>query len=274
VTASETTAEISLFRFVHPALNDERVVTCCSTRAGGVSDGPYASLNLGFHVDDDPTRVLENRERLAKAIGVSLDSFVVPQQVHQGHVHVVTRDDRGRGARAHETALKATDALVTNQQEVVLAVMLADCVPVVIFDPKTPAIGIAHAGWGGTLHHITRRTVETMQSEVGTDPTDVVGGVGPSIGPETYEVEADVADRARGGFQDADILRPKTDGKFLFDLWASNVSDLVAAGVPREQIEVAGVDTYLASERFFSHRRDGRPSQQTGRFMAVAALRG
>ena len=248
------------------------MVACCTRRDGGVSDGPYATLNLGFHVDDDPLAVLENRSRVARALHVPLDSFVVPKQVHKGHVQVVTEVDRGLGARSHDTAIDATDALITTAPNTVLAVMLADCVPVIIFDSKTPAIGVAHAGWGGTVHHVTRMTVEKMQSEFGTNPADVVAGVGPSIGPETYEVGPDVAGRARDEFPNANVVQAKGDGKFLFDLWTSNVTDLVAAGVPREQVEVAGVDTLLDTENYFSHRRDGRP--HTGRFMALAMLRG
>lgn len=237
-----------------------------------MSEGPYASLNLGFHVNDAPASVLENRTRVADALGTSLDSFVLPKQVHEGHVQVVVAEDRGRGARSHDTAFDATDALVTRAPNTVLAVMLADCVPVIIFDPMTPAIGVAHAGWGGTLHHITRLTVEKMQSEFGTNPSDIVAGVGPSIGPETYEVGADVADRACEEFPEANIVQPKGENKFLFDLWTSNVTDLLAAGIPHDQIEVAGIDTLLDSENYFSHRRDGRP--HTGRFIAFAMLRG
>jgi hypothetical protein len=271
MAAHETAAKAGLafFWFTHLSLQDDRLLACCTQRHGGVSEGGYATLNLGFHVDDDPGAVLENRERLAAALRVSLDSFVVPQQVHKGRVEVVTADHRGRGARAHESALPATDAMITREPDTVLAVMLADCVPVIIFDPKTRAIGVAHAGWGGTLHHITRLTVEAMQSVFGTDPASVVAGAGPSIGPDTYEVGPDVADRARDEFPHASVLQPKGNGKFLFDLWTSNVTDLVDAGVPREQIEVAAVDTFVDGENFFSHRRDGK----TGRFMALAMLR-
>lgn len=267
-----TSTTLSFFRFSQPGLNHERVIACCTKRRGGVSEGPYATLNLGFHVDDDPASVLENRTRVADALGVPLDSFVLPKQVHKGHVQVVTADDRGRGARSQDSAFEATDALITRTPNTILAVMLADCVPVIIHDPETPAIGVAHAGWGGTLHHITQLTVEKMQAEFGTSPSDVIAGVGPSIGPDTYEVGVDVADRARAEFPDANILRPKGNGKFLFDLWTSNVTDLVAAGVPPDRIEVAGIDTLLDSENYFSHRRDGRP--RTGRFMALAMLRG
>ena len=147
--------------------------------------------------------------------------------------------------------------------------MTADCVPVLVFDPALPAVGIAHAGWAGTLLHVTRRTVEKMQAEFGSDPGSLVAAVGPSIGPATYEVGRDVADLARAEFAGLEVLRPKSDATYLFDLWASNVGDLVDAGLSRENIEVAGIDTYAEAARFYSHRRDGT----TGRFMALAMLR-
>ena len=108
--------------------------------------------------------------------------------MHQGHVEVVTDAHRGRGARSDGDAIPATDALITRRPGVVLAVMTADCVPVIVFDPTLPAVGIAHAGWAGTLLHVTRRTVEKMQAEFGSDPGSLVAAVGPSIGPATYEV--------------------------------------------------------------------------------------
>jgi polyphenol oxidase len=248
---------------------DERLLACCTGRTGGVSEGRYAELNLAFHVADDPAAVTANRERLAAALDLSLDAFVVAQQVHQGHVEVVTDAHRGRGARSDGDAIAATDALITRERGIVLAVMSADCVPVIIFDPTLPAVGIAHAGWAGTLLHVTRRTVEKMHAEFGSEPRALVAAVGPSIGPATYEVRRDVADLARAEFAGLDVLRPKGDETYLFDLWESNVGDLVEAGLSRENIELAGIDTYADGARFYSHRRDGT----TGRFMAVAMLR-
>jgi YfiH family protein len=265
-------ARLGLSRFTHPELTDERLLACWTDRRGGVSDGLYATLNLAFHVDDDPAAVLENRSRLASELGVPLDSFVVPHQVHRDLVRVVAATDCGRGARSHESALPGTDAMITREAGVVLGVMLADCVPVVVFDPVTPAVGLAHAGWGGTVRHITRRTVETMQRAFGTDPTTVVAGIGPSIGPESYEVGPDVAAAAGEAFPSTSVLRPKPGGGVCFDLWTSNLTDLIDAGVPRDRVEVVEVDTFRKADRYFSHRRDGGSDGHTGRFMTVVAL--
>jgi purine-nucleoside/S-methyl-5'-thioadenosine phosphorylase / adenosine deaminase len=258
---------VALHRF--ESLRDDRLLACYTERTGGVSEGRYAELNIAFHVGDDPAAVVANRERLAADLGLSLDSFVVAQQVHQGHVEVITDADRGRGARSDDDAIPATDALITRQAGIVLAVMTADCVPVIVFDRTLPAVGLAHAGWAGTLLHVTRRTVETMQAEFGSDPASLVAAVGPSIGPTSYEVRRDVADLARAEFAGLDVLRPKGGETYLFDLWESNVGDLVDAGLSRDNVEVARIDTYADRARFYSHRRDGT----TGRFMALAMLR-
>jgi polyphenol oxidase len=258
---------VALHRF--ESLRDERLLACCTERTGGVSAGRYAELNLAFHVGDDPVAVVANRERLAAELEVSLDAFVVAKQVHQAHIEVVTDGQRGCGARSDVDAIPATDALITRQSGIVLAVLTADCVPVIIFDPTLPAVGLAHAGWAGTVRHVTRRTVEKMQAEFGSDPGSLVAALGPSIGPTSYEVGRDVADLAQAEFAGLDVLRPKGAETYLFDLWESNVGDLVDAGLSRDNVEVARIDTYADAARFYSHRRDGT----TGRFMALAMLR-
>jgi polyphenol oxidase len=132
---------IALHGFDALRRHDASVLAGCTGRGGGVSKPPYDKLNLGLHVGDDPGAVLENRRLLADALGVELSSFVFAQQVHEGRVRVVTAADRGRGALRVEDALPDTDALITREAGVVLAAMHADCVPVVLFDPLTPAVG-------------------------------------------------------------------------------------------------------------------------------------
>jgi YfiH family protein len=235
-----------------------------------VSDPPYDELNLGLHVGDDPGAVLENRRRLAAALGVEPSAFVFAQQVHGGEVRVVTAADGGRGALRFEDGPPDTDALITRAGGVVLTVMHADCVPVVLFDPLIPAVGVVHAGWGGAVQHVARRAVESMRAHFGSDPAALLAGIGPSIGPASYEVEGEVADRVQAEFPGIALIRPRGDGrKYLLDLWSATAADLMGAGVPRENIEVAGLDTFPLHSRFFSHRR----RQPTGRCLTFAMLR-
>jgi copper oxidase (laccase) domain-containing protein len=126
---------------------------------------------------------------------------------------------------------------------------------------------VVHAGWKGTVAHVARKAVETMARDFDSDPVRFVAAIGPSIGPDSYDVGPEVAEQARAAFPDADVIDDADSAKPRFDLWAANTADLVAAGLRRENVEVAGIDTFT-DERFFSHRRQA----PTGRFMAYAAL--
>jgi polyphenol oxidase len=252
------------------------ILAGCTTRGGGVSSPPYDELNLGLHVGDDSGAVFENRRRLAGALGVELSAFVFAQQVHGGEVGVVGAADRGRGALQFEDALPGADALITHDAGVMLTIMHADCVPVVLFDPLTPALGVAHAGWGGAVHHVVRNAVEAMRTRFASDPATLVAVIGPSIGPASYEVGPEVAERMQAEFPGIGLLRPRDEGehpqgeaRYLLDLWGAAAADLTSAGVPRESIEVAGLDAFQLHSRFFSHRR----RQRTGRCLTFAMLR-
>ncbi len=243
-----------------------------TTRRGGVSTGPYASLNLGLRVGDEPDAVLANRRRLFDAFELPLEDSVWCRQVHRDDVHVVTAQDAGRGALTEETIVADTDALVTELPGVPLCVTLADCVPVLLYDRDHHVIGLAHAGWGGTVAGIASRTVVLMAERYGSDPARVVAAIGPSISPARYEVGDDVVARAEAayGTDAARILRPAgAPGKALFDLWEANVIDLERAGVPRAAVEVSGVSTMDDLDDFYSHRAE----RTTGRLIATVMLR-
>ena len=168
-----------------------------STRLGGVSSPPYESLNLGLRVGDEPEKVVENRELLFRALGMSLERSVWCKQVHADGVVAVDDADAGRGSTEEDSIVEDADALVTATPGLALCVTLADCVPVVIFDPERGVVGLAHAGWGGTVSRISSRTVAVMRESFGCDPAAIVAAIGPSIGPEGYEVGQDVIERAR-----------------------------------------------------------------------------
>jgi YfiH family protein len=259
--------ELSLHHF---AFADDRVVACVSGRQGGVSVAPFDSLNLSFGVGDDPDAVVENRTRLCRALGHPLDALTVANQVHAGDVVVVDHAHRGRGARRVDDAVADADALVTATPGVLLAVLLADCVPIVLVDPVRAVVAVAHAGWRGTVAHVAANTVRCMVDRFGCDPADVHAGIGPSIGPASYEVGAEVVRAARGAYPDAPEVLQREGARTTFDLWAANATDLRRAGVLARHIEISGVDSHTTTDRYFSHRA----SQPTGRFMALTAVRG
>ena len=251
-----------------PAFDAHPVDALVTGREGGVSTGRYTSLNLGLHVGDDDDAVLANRTVVARALGAELDDLVFGQQTHQPTVAVVTEEHRGRGARALADAIPATDALVTTVPGIVLVVMVADCVPLVLFDPVRRVLACVHAGWGGTVRGVTPAAVAAMQ-QLGSDPSDLVAGIGPSIAPDRYQVGADVVSAAADAFagQLDEVVRPDGTGAWTFDLWRANVIQLLAAGVPERQVHLAALDTGPGTA-YFSHRSEG----PCGRFAAVARL--
>jgi polyphenol oxidase len=236
-----------------------------STREGGVSKPPFDALNLSFNVSDDPKSVLQNRKTLAEAIGIGIENFTVAKQVHNNKVAVVTKDMRGKGAKDHASALDNIDAMVTNVPGILLMIQVADCVPLLFYDPTKNAVGAAHAGWRGTVLQIARHTVDSMVKRYGSDPAYIYVGIGPSIGPCCYEVGHEVVHEVTKGLSNAKGLIKTQNGSAYFDLWEANKQQLMEAGIPSSNIEVAGICTRCGSDTFFSSRAD---KGITGRFAA------
>ena len=237
-----------------------------TTTHGGVSHGPYASLNLGLHVGDEEARVIENRRRVATNCGLSLDDLVFMDQTHSATVSVVTGAERGRGARGRENAIAATDALVTTHGGVPLVVMVADCTPMVIVDPVAQVLAVIHAGWRGLVADIAAATVSTMSS-LGGEPHRMVALVGPSVDVDRYEVGDEVTaaliDRL-GARAEAHVDRGRS--RAHVDLAGANATALELAGIPASAI--TRVEATTAADWLFSDRR-ARPC---GRFALLASL--
>lgn len=234
-------------------------------RRGGVSAAPYNSLNLSYAVGDDPASVAENGTRAAAAVGWELDRIVSPRQVHGRHVEVV-----GRGSASPVEVLEA-DALVTDEPGVLLLMKFADCVPIVLWDPVHAAVGLVHAGWKGTMLGAPAAALEVMAQRFGSVPSELLAGIGPSIGPCCYQVGPEVVRLAGEAFPGVELARPSGDGSAYLDLWKANGETLMRAGVPGDNLAVAGLCTRCRHDLFFSHRAAmGGPS---GRFGVVAGLR-
>jgi YfiH family protein len=240
-----------------------------TTRHGGVSDGPYASLNLGLHVGDEPDRVLVNRRRAAAAVGLDRSDLVFATQAHGRGVAVVDTVHRGRGSLALEDAVADVDALVTATPGLGLVAMVADCVPLVLYEPVAHVVACVHAGWRGTVARVVDAAVLAMGS-LGARPDRVLAGIGPAVAPDRYQVGGEVAEAVRACFGRAapDLIWSDGTGRWHLDLVAANHRTLIEAGVPEASIETCGVATGEGSP-FFSDRA-ARPC---GRFAAIAALR-
>lgn len=250
---------------------EKGVLSCFTTRKGGTSEAPFAGLNLGLHVGDDVSRVLANRRKMVEALGVRLGDLVCAQQVHGDKVAVVDEKLLGRGALAYDEALPGVDGLVTGRPGVFLTMFFADCVPIYMFDPRKRVVGLAHAGWRGTLSGIGNRVLGVMQRIYGCEAGDIEVFIGPSIGGNCYGVDKELGRRVQSAFAfSSEILYPKSDDRFLWDLQETNRLLLLKEGVKAEKIEVCRLCTHCRSDLFFSYRAVQGP---TGRMAALIGLR-
>ncbi|NJL92597.1 MAG: peptidoglycan editing factor PgeF [Anaerolineae bacterium] len=234
------------------------------TRWGGVSAAPWGSLNLGGTVGDAVEAVQENHRRMYAALAVDPGQVCSVWQVHSADTVVAEAPLPGR------RWLNRADGMVTQHQDVALAMRFADCVPLLFYDPMQNVLGMAHAGWRGTLSGAQLSTLATMQAAYGSRPQDVQVGIGPSIGPARYQVGEEVVQAARAALGPdcgGTIRRDPADGTAYLDLWEANRQLLQRAGV--EMIEIAGICTATHTDEFFSHRAE---QGQTGRFGALMAF--
>jgi len=232
------------------------------TRHGGMSPEPWNSLNVGSTVGDDLARVRANRNLSLEALGCSPESVFDVWQVHSADVVCATTP------RPDGESLRQADIILTDKHELTLYMRFADCVPILFHDPRKGVVGVAHAGWMGTLRGVATATVNMMAKQYGSDPADIVAGIGPSIGPDHYEVGSDVILQVMEKFGDeSELVLKSHNGKIHFDLWKTNRILLERAGVGH--IEVAEVCTACNTNDWFSHRAE---KGRTGRFGALITL--
>jgi YfiH family protein len=228
-----------------PALRSAGIRVAFTTRNGGYSDDGYASLNLSFFSGDDPELVIANRERVLATLGAPLTSWTSGRQVHGARVEHVDRSLAGSGASSPGSTIAGIDALWTEEPGVALAVLTADCVPVLLADPARGKIGVVHAGWRGMVEGVIGAAVDAM----GGEPAGMLAFVGPSIGPCCYQVGEEVAEATRAALGDEIERR---DGSVRLDLWAGARIALRRAGVTA--ITTAALCTRSEPHRFYSHR--------------------
>lgn len=251
-------SEIPLTTF--DALASPGIAHGVTTRAGGVSVGPYASLNLGASVGDAEEAVNENRARLARSLGFPPERLVTTPMVHGKNVLVVDE------TTAPDALSVRADILVTREPGYLLMLRLADCVPILLSDASSGVIGVAHAGWRGTAIGVAGEAVDAVAG-LGAERSGLTAVIGPSIGPCCFEV----GDEVVAAFPDADGARSAGPrGRSHLDLWELNRRQLIVAGVPAEQIVVSGACTRCNPTTYFSHRALGYPA---GRFGAAIGLR-
>jgi polyphenol oxidase len=246
-----------------PALESRGIHVAFTNRTGGVSSGDFGSLNLSFYSGDDPELVRANRATALAAIGAAPDAWTSGRQVHETRIVHADAAVRGRGAFDPDDTLPGTDGTWTEDGGIALAVLTADCLPVVIVDAQRRRIAAVHAGWRGLVGGILEGAGRALE-DAGSDPGNLRAFVGPAIGPCCYEVGDDVVAAAHDSLG-PDVVVKHRDGATHVDLWTGARISLARAGV--RDVWPTGLCTRCESHRFYSHRGGA-----TGRQAAVAML--
>jgi YfiH family protein len=250
--------------YTFDSLDNAKLVHGVFTRRGGISPQPWSSLNVGGLRGDDPDRVYLNRVASFEQLDRDPQSVYDVWQVHSTDVIWTT------GSRPERVRHRKADAILTDHPEVTLFMRFGDCVPILFHDPVKGVVGLAHAGWMGTVNGIVRETIQTMKSIYRSNPGDILAAIGPSIAAHHYEVGPEVVQMVEQAF-------PKDSGEFLvresdsvkLDLWKANQFQLESMGV--DQVEIAGICTACNLDDWFSHRGE---KGDTGRFGTLLALQG
>jgi polyphenol oxidase len=221
--------------------------------------------NTALHVGDDAGAVVGRRRHIANRLGWDYTAWTCAEQIHGSSVHIVRKQDAGRGSLDRGSAIPDTDAMITDESDILLVQYFADCVPLYFVDSVTGALGLAHAGWKGTVVDIARETLRRMTESYGTNPADVKAAVGPSIGSCCYEVDETVIRHVRPIADTEGVLTPTSDDRARLDLKELNRHLMIKAGILPSSIEMSTWCTGCRTDLFFSHRKE---NGSTGRMMS------
>lgn len=241
-----------------------------TTRLGGISEHPFATMNFSVDRGDSERNVAANYGRIADVLGCSVNDMVASHQTHTTNIRKVTSADRGKGI-VRPRDYENVDGLMTNERGIVLVTYYADCVPLFFVDVRNRAVGLAHSGWRGTASRMGQCMVDAMRENYGTAPEDLRVAIGPSICRDCYEVGEDVAAEFRelGQPDEAVVTKGAQPGKYQLDLWLANRLILEEAGVCRENISTPDICTCHNSDYLFSHRASGGKRGNLGAFLGL-----
>lgn len=226
---------------------------CFTTRLGGVSEGCFASMNLGMRTDDNKDNVYKNYEILAQSLSFDLRDMVETNQTHTSNIRYVTDEDKGK-IYDENPGYVDVDGLITDKKNIALSTFHADCTPIFFYDPVKKIIGMAHAGWRGTIKNITGNMVQKFARDFNSKPQDILAVIGPSLGQCCFEVDKDVAEIILSANENYEKFMKIKGMKHHFDLWAINKYILLNEGLREENIEISGLCTKCNNDLFFSHR--------------------
>lgn len=242
-----------------------------STRLGGVSEGNFSTMNFTFTRGDNPDHVMENYQKMAKALGVSLERMVLSYQTHTTNVRQVTEQDVGKGI-VKERDYVDVDGLITDVPGITLVTFYADCVPLYFLDPVHKAIGLSHSGWRGTVNRMGKATLKAMEKAYKSRPEDMLVCIGPSICKDCYEVGEEVAEAFQQTFLPENwdqILMKKPDGTYQLDLWRANERIFLDCGILPEHIQTTDICTRCNPDLLFSHRVMGSERGNLAAFLCL-----
>ncbi len=243
---------------------------CFSTRKGGVSEGIYESMNLGWR-EDKRENVVENYRLICSAIGCDSKNTVWTRQVHKDRILNVTENDRGKGL-FREREAEGYDGIMTDRRDVVLTGFSADCVLIFYYDPIKKVIAITHSGWMGTVLSIGAKTVDRMASDYGCDRKNILCGIAPAIARCCFQVDKPVVDEFQKAFSWCSPFITndnENEGKYYIDLHGINEEILVKAGIARENIENSRICTKCHPDVFFTHRLMGNERGSMAGFISL-----
>ncbi|MCP3677625.1 MAG: peptidoglycan editing factor PgeF [Deltaproteobacteria bacterium] len=253
-----------------PAISRHRAVThAFLTRIGGVSTGPFASLNFNENDSDDVSAVAENRAKTGRLLRFDADMLFTVRQVHGDRVLVID-NATDISSLLHKGVRPEADAILTSKKGLAIGVLTADCVPIILADPVKKVIGIVHAGWRGTIAGICGKAVTNMRDHFGSHIEDISAAIGPSIGPCCYEVGEEVAASfLTGSFREKVVVANSNGGRGKLDLRKAAKLLLLESGVEEGNISVSPLCTSCNTDLFFSYRREGTP---TGRQLSFVVM--
>ncbi len=231
------------------------LIHCFTTRNGGVSDGPFKSMNIGFRTGDSAENVKRNVEIMAEKLNINVDNIVRTHQTHTNNVMYVTEEHKGKMLSGSE--IENVDGLYTDKKNIALMSFHADCTPIFFYDPVKKAAGIAHAGWRGTLLNIAGKMVRAFIDDFNSEPSDIIAAIGPSLCQDCFEVDKDVADLFLNENSEFEKYMKTKGSKYHFNLWEINSFLMRKEGIEEKNIELSNLCTKCNNHMFFSHRGQG-----------------
>ncbi|MDR1392036.1 MAG: peptidoglycan editing factor PgeF [Clostridiales bacterium] len=243
--------------------NEKKLRHCYTTRFGGVSKGSIVGLNLGFNTNDSKENILKNYKIMSRDIGFNFDNIIMTNQNHSTNALIVTKKDAGKGL-SKEGKFEGIDALLTNEKNLPIGMIMADCVPIILYDKAKSIIGICHAGWRGTSRMIVSITIKKMKEVFRSNSNDVLACIGPAICEKCFKTNEETANKFF-----SEVVEYVGNNEYSVDLPRCNILQILLEGIPNQNIFQIKECTKCFSDKYFSFRREGENAGRMGAFIEL-----